>query len=150
MLLLVIEYKTFHQEELVSYRIFTAPPPQTLDAFVSPSALRVTLGTSLAYSWRITDNSQVNWGRSISCYDLCCWTCKVLHKEIPHIPFSCPWHLNVWWWSWIGIYLRRFMSWAQVLREYQSESEHLELLKNCRTTLPCTAWCRLLILILHS
>lgn len=104
MLLLVIECKTFLQKDLVSYSIFTAPPPLTLDAFVSPSALRVTLGASLANSWRIIDNSQVNQGRSISCCDFCCWTCKVLHKEMPCIPFLCPWHLK-----WLTVVLDRYL-----------------------------------------
>lgn len=65
-------------------------------------------------------------------------------------PFCVLGTWNDWLWSWIGTYWRRFMSWAQVLWQYQWESEHLELLKNCRTTLPRTAWSRLLILISTS
>lgn len=146
MLLLVIEYKTFHQKDLVSCRIFTAPPPPTLDAFVLPSALRVTLGASLAYSWRIIDNSQVNQGRSISCCDLCCWTCEVLHKEMPPcvFPFCVLGTWNVWLWSWIGIYWGGL--WAE-LRCYDSISESQSSWSCWRTTLPCAAWGWLLILI---
>lgn len=61
---------------------------------------------------------------------------KSYTRKYPVFPFCVLDTSNVWLWSWIGIYLRRFMSWAQILRGYQSESEHLELLKNCRTLCP--------------